>query len=237
MRKGKLVEEKGEFTIEATIVMIVTMAVIFLIINMGFVIYHKQMVTAVATKTASDVAYIYGESYKEPFYGYMKEDYFKSCNPYRYFLDLGGLENTNIIKARWYACYYLSQYQFGKEGSYIKQGDKYEFHNTNGFYDGVKINVGKNAVGQKELTVDIEITYPVFTLNPVFFLGIEPNYNCYATATAICIDPMHDMMTTKLYQEVYNKIIGDSYTLQGVNQLATAVNKLVDLIRNAKKGK
>lgn len=218
MRKGKLVEEKGEFTIEATIVMIVTMAFFFMIMNISFFIYHMQIASSEANRVATDIAAVYGKPYKEPFYGYMDELYFMDCSPYRYWGT--GLESKNTQKARWYACYYLSKNQFEQETSETK---------GTGYYSGVSATVGKNSIGQREITVKIYLEYPVFAMNPLGVFGIDPYYEVGGNGKAICIDPLHDMNCTKVYDEIYKKVSGFSTTTIIISNLCEIINKLVSI--------
>ena len=237
VNKRKIKEERGEFTIEATIVMVITMAIIFLIINMGFVVYHKQMVTAVATRTTSDISYVYGDGFKEPFYGYMKEDYFSDNSIFRYWGVANHLKSKNVQKARWYACYLVSQYELGNEGDgYVKIGDKYYVTDSVDYYPGIQVSAGENSINQREITVSIDLKYPVLTLNPLIIFDFDPQYEVYAEAKAVCIDPMHDMMVSRLYSEIYKKVVSKSSLTSGIDALAGAINNIINIVRGIKGG-
>lgn len=229
-------KENGELTIEATIVMVVTMVVVFFIINMGFVVYHKQMVTAVATRTASDMSYIYGDRYKEPFFGYMIEDYFADTSPFRYMGITNNLKIKNEQKARWYACYFLSIYEMAdSKKQYTKVGESYNLVDKSDRFSGVQASVGTNSLNQREITISIDMQYPVLALNPLVLFEFDPKYEVSATATATCIDPMHDMMISRLYSQIYTRVVSKSYAASGINSIAAGLNNIIGLIRNARK--
>ena len=55
----KKANDKGELMIEAMIVMIVTLMVLFMIFSLGFWFYQKSMLTTLASEMADDIAHNY----------------------------------------------------------------------------------------------------------------------------------------------------------------------------------
>lgn len=233
--------DKGELTVEATIVMIAVMCMVFFIMNIGFEVYHMQMASSEANRAASDVAAIYGQSYKEPFIGYMKRDYFKEIDPYRYWGNKQ--KQKNIEKARWYTCYFLSTGEMGREKNTIYSNgdgkpaytDERNSLTGTGYYPNVKVDVDENSIGQREIVVHVELTYPVLTLNPLVAFKFDPYYTVEGIGKAVCLDPLHDLNCTKLYSEIYTKIAGFSATTTIVSNIGTMIANIQSIINTLKK--
>ena len=206
--RNKKYSQRGEVVVESTIVMVVTIMLVFIIMNMVIAVYNQQLVTTTATRAATDVAAVYGRASKDPFYGFMDDDDFENNSPYRYF-DIMDLDKKNEKKAKWYASYYLDKEILGDRPTNI--------------YNGITVEASHNAMLQRTLTVKVVEEFPVFSLNPTAFFGLNPKYTVSAQATAVCLDPINDMNLSKMYDEFYDIFMKSNK----VTKIADAVLKLI----------
>lgn len=207
-RNNKLSIETGEIVIESTIIMVVTIFLVFLLMNMAVAVYNQQLVTTTASRAASDIAAVYGNSAKDPFYGFMDDDDFENNSPYRYLL-FSNLQDKNREKAKWYACYYLDKETLGNKPTDL--------------YSGITITTGYNSLWQRSINVRVIEEYSMFFLNPLAIFEIDPKYNAAAEASAVCIDPIHDMNLSKMYDEFYDIFMKSNK----VTKIANAVSGLL----------
>lgn len=219
MRKNKkniISSESGEVVVEATLVMLITIFITIFLMNIAVAVYHQELVTAEANRAATDVANNYGEMYKDPIYQFQDESYFRKCDPYRYIINDGKLLMLhNIKKAKWYACYRLSQNEFS--------------HETTNSWDNVVITVSENSLGMNVLNVEISRTYEMFSMAPLVMFNLKPTHTVTATGKAICYDVIHDMSKAELKQDLVNKLIGASALLQGISNVEVIIDAVKDV--------
>lgn len=211
-KKPKLANEGGEIVIESIIVIVVTIFLVFFLMNMVIVVYNQQFITTTANRTASDVAAVYSNSAKDPFYGYMGSGDFDNNSPYRYWSPLEQLSKKNKQKAKWYACFYLTKWTIGEEPTDL--------------YSGVTVTVGKNKLKERTINVKIEEKYSAFTLNPLVVFDFDPQYTVVAEANAVCLDPIHDMNVYKFQSELYDAVEKSNK----VTRIATAIYEMIQKI-------
>lgn len=215
MEEEQLSNENGEIVLEATIVMLITIAVVFFMMNMAFAVYNMQIVSANANRAASDVAAVYGNALKDPFYGFMDDDDFEKNKPYRYW-SITNHDEQNKEKAKWYTCYNLSKNQFQKP--------------KGNWYDGITVETGKNELNQRTINVHIKLTYDAFTLNPLIVFNFNPEYIVEAEGNAVCIDPMHDMSCYRMYDEIYLKFEKAGKITKIIANIVSTITKIGSLL-------
>ena len=209
--RNKILNQDGEIVIESTIVMVVTIFIVFLLLNLLFAMYNQQLITTTANRTATDVASVYGNKAKDPFFGFMDDDDFENNSPYRYFLG-SSLADKNKEKAIWYASYYLDKETLGN-----KQAN---------MYSGITVTTGYNSLYQRVINVKIVEEYNMFTLNPLAIFKIEPKYTAASEASAVCIDPIHDMNQSKMYDEFYDLYMKSNKVTRIADYVAELILKL-----------
>lgn len=116
INKYNINSEKGNVVVEASIVLTIAVVMIGVLINLGVMIYNKSLMNSVAEDTAVNIANVYANTYREPFYGYIDESEFYKTELYR------GL--TNLIfkshdqsaqrKATWFSLYSLKKRSLGE---------------------------------------------------------------------------------------------------------------------------
>lgn len=108
--------EKGNVVIEASIVLTITVVMIAVLINLGIMLYNKNLMDTIATETAVDVANVYASTYRDPMYGYMDESEFYKTDLYRYVANIFVSTHDNAAerKATWYSLYSLKKRQLSK---------------------------------------------------------------------------------------------------------------------------
>lgn len=222
MTNGK--RESGEAMIEAVYVVVISMMVIFFVINTSAVYHNRIVVTAIANEAAGGVAEIYGSPRKEPFFNHTAPDYFARRNVYRYVLedafeDFFGHRAMTEEKGKWYASYLLYKNEFSTDTEENRKN-----------FDGIQVTCqDEGGWGLATVTVEIERKYPVFIINPMSFFGVDPEYMVRASGSAVCYDPIYQMNSYAFTQELCKK--ADSLTpiteiLQDCLQMAKKLAKL-----------
>lgn len=207
-------DEDGMIMVEAIYVVVITIIVIFFAINIGIIYHNRIVVTASANEAASGVARIYSRLDKEPFYGYMDKEDFKTINPYRYLRYGNSYVDVTERKAKWYASYLVYQSEFAVQKDMV--------------FDGVVTDCKKNGIGQQMLSVTITRKYPVFDMNPVVFFGLDPQYEVSATGTAICYDPIYQMNQIAFVDEIQNTVMDN-----GIGEILGHVMNIITKVRSA----
>lgn len=201
--------EDGMIMVEAIYVVVIAIMIIFFGFNVAVVYHNKIVLTAVADEAATSVANIYGVPGKEPFYAYMDEVDYKKWDPYRY-LRFGKWTFDDVVKdkCRWYASYLVWKNEFRAE----KDMD----------FSGVTVTCGLDFVsGVTQVEVNITRKYPAFTMNPVVFWGLDPEYTIETTGTAVCYDVIHQMNTIAFRSEMLEK-------LEGLTPLTSKVKGIIE---------
>lgn len=210
--------------IEAVYVVIITIVIIFFIMNVGIVYYNRLVLTSIANEAATSVANIYGAPDKDPFYAFMEPDDFKKINPYRYLL-FGSMYNKNsrynqtiMKKSKAYAAYLIYESEFSAEHSkQFSSEDSYVMAD-------VTVN-SDNMLGLQMLTVTVKRTYSVFDLNPVAFFGLNPKYEASASGTAVCYDIVHQMNSVALLDEIETRI-GKEMVIDSIGNVLGIIEKV-----------
>ncbi len=108
--------EKGNVVIEASIVMTIAVVMVAVLINMGTMLYHKNLMNKVATETAVNIANVFSSTYRDPMYGYIHDSEFYKVELYRHFFDIftGSYDEIMEKRAEWYAIYSLQKGRVSK---------------------------------------------------------------------------------------------------------------------------
>ncbi len=182
----KVKSQSGNVVIEASIVMTISVVMVVVLINLGFIIYQQSLINSVAQSTASNIANVYSSNYREPFYGYMDESEFYKTNLYRY---VGNVFTSNqdesaTRKAEWSALYKL------KKGSLIND-DKIKV--------SAEVVTKKGAVFKHQVVVTIESEYEI-PITAVW--GSESKMKYKTVARADCVDLIDYFNTIGTVNEV-----------------------------------
>lgn len=104
-------DETGNVVIEASIVMTIAVVMIAVLINLGIMLYNRNLMETVATNVAFDVANVYSSTYRDPMYGYMDDGEFYKTELYRNLANVftSSHDETAERKATWYALYSLKK--------------------------------------------------------------------------------------------------------------------------------
>lgn len=186
-------DSSGEVVVEATLLVVIIILTIFFTFNVACVFYNRQVVNAVATEAAASVAASSNSESRDPFVGYVASKYFKYRDVYRYnFSDFcyTKMGEQAKEKAEWYSSYFLHMYEFS------------ERHDT-GISPDITVSIEeRDDLGTSVVNVVISKEYPVFVMNPMSYFGLDPTYKCVGSGTAICYDPLHQINSMALADEV-----------------------------------
>lgn len=114
MRRFK--RDEGNLIIEASFIVTLSVVFVAIMINIGFVVYEKMLMDAVATEAATGAAQVYASTYRDPIYGYIDDAEFYKTDLYRYTSNMftDKLETSGVRKAKWLAIYSLKTGQLMK---------------------------------------------------------------------------------------------------------------------------
>lgn len=109
-------KEDGNVIIEASIVLTIAVVMVVVLINLGIVLYNRNLMDTVAADAAVSVANVYASTYRDPMYGYMDSSEFYKTNLYRYVKNFfnSSLDNSAERKATWYSLYSLKKKTFSE---------------------------------------------------------------------------------------------------------------------------
>ena len=199
-------EENGEVMIEAIVVVVIAVMVIFFTMNVGIMYHNRNVLHAIANESASAIANVYGSIGKEPFYGYTDPAFFARRDAYRH---TGyALEKKAKEKGKWYASYLVNEYEFSTV--------KMEF-------SGITVDCEKNDLGQKIIRVRIKKEYPVFVAMPSEIFGLDLKYEIETEGVAVCYDVLHQMNAITLIDEVQSHVVDNSLILSSVKSISDLV--------------
>ncbi len=74
MERLKKSSQQGVLVVEASIIVTIVMIIITVMLYLGLIMYHQTMITAMANRTATDIAQVYSNNLKDPFTGYVDPD-------------------------------------------------------------------------------------------------------------------------------------------------------------------
>lgn len=103
--------EKGNVIIEASIVMTIVVVMVAVLINLGIMLYNRNLMDSVATEAAINVANVYSSTYRDPLYGYMDDSEFYKIELYRYVSNFVFFSQDDSAqrKATWFTLYSLKK--------------------------------------------------------------------------------------------------------------------------------
>ena len=109
-------DEGGNVVIEASIVMTIAVVMVAVLINLGIMLYNRNLMQTVAEDAAVDVANIYSSTYRDPIYGYIDNSDFCKTQLYRYVTNAITSSHDEVVeqKATWYAMYSLKKHEISE---------------------------------------------------------------------------------------------------------------------------
>jgi len=112
----KFKDENGNVVIEASIVLTIAVVMVAVLINLGMMLYNRNLMENVATNTAVNIANVYSSTYRDPMMGYMDDSEFYKTELYRYLANVftSAHDETAARKGTWYAKYSLKKNEISK---------------------------------------------------------------------------------------------------------------------------
>lgn len=205
--------ERGSITIEATLVTVTCLTVLFIMIGFGMVLYRQSLVTAVANQAASDVAMMYPYLDKDPNTGFTGQyDFDDSNSLYRYFLwKAEQYKSENSDKAQWYANALLEQ------GSLVTMSVPSE----------VVVDITAGNALCRNITVTVTDIYEIPAADIFRMFGLPGEIEITAVATAQCVDMIDYMDTTNFLNYIVDKATPFSDLISAVDKWITWVKKIL----------
>lgn len=107
----KYKDESGNVVIEASIVMTIAVVMVAVLLNLGILLYNRNLMETMAMQAATDVANVYSTTFRDPMYGYIDDSEFFKKNLYRHIADVftSSHENATERKTEWFALYSLKK--------------------------------------------------------------------------------------------------------------------------------
>lgn len=209
-------QEKGEITVEATIVISTIIILIFVFIDFCFAMYNRINVTTVADRIAADVSSVYSNQGAEPFLGYISLDRFSNSKIYRHVsIGTSKMDKKLIETAEWYAKYT------------IKNGETLGSKSVVGEEDVMIELDHKNELGKLQLKVTVTREYSTLCMSPFKIFGLSGKYKCRSTGYGECYDLIDSINNIKLKDELIKRYIGDT-------ELDKTIGNINSIIKNFK---
>lgn len=190
--------EDGELMVEAVIVFVIAVMVVFMLMNIALFTYQKIHISATANQAAADIANIYSETEADPFRSCINTSQLYFRKPYRYIGKAGstGLDQEQKKKAEWYAEYLMSKNDILVKPSHSNDSNK----------NCITVQINKNTeLGQRQLVLEIKRTYPLLAVNPLKYFGLDLEYTYSATGYAQCYDMIDYINTANMTQEAASR--------------------------------
>ena len=184
--------EKGNVVIEASFVLTITVVMIVVLINLGFIIYEQTLLETTANETAIKIANVYSSLCRDPEVGYVNDSNFYKTNLYRYIFS-ENQDDKAVKKGEWFALYR------------IKKGDLIKDEPTN-----VEVDIEKRpgSMLQNQIVVTITSEYKL----PLTRLWGGNNKMVFtAKAKANCIDLLDYLGTVSMFKDDVVKML-DKFT-------------------------
>lgn len=178
-------EKSGNLIIEASFVLTITVVMIAVLINMGFMLYEKTLIEVTANETATEIANVYSSLCRDPEIGYVNDSNFYKTNLYRYVTNYftSSQDDKAIKKGKWFALYKI------RKGNLIKDEPK---------DIDVKIERRPGSLLMNQVVVTITSEYEI-PLTKIW--GGKNKMTFTATAKANCIDLLDYFGTVSMVED------------------------------------
>lgn len=175
--------------------MSITVVMIAVLINLGFILYEHTLLDATATETASNIANVYSSICRDPDIGYVNDSNFYKTNLYRYVTNFfnSGQDDKAVKKGQWFALYKI------KKGRLIKDEPK-------SIQVEVKRRPGTLLLNQVVVTIKSNYSIPFTKI-----WGGDNKMTYTATARANCIDLLDYFNTVSMTEDAVIKKL-DKFT-------------------------
>lgn len=208
--------ERGEITVEATIVVSTIIILLFVFIDFCFAIYNRINVTTVADRIAADVSSVYSNQGAEPFLGYLSLEKFDHHNLYRHIsFGTSAMDKKLSETAEWYAKYTISNSEIVSAKSDLDNDIEIEVDDS-------------NELGKLQLRVTVTREYSTLCMSPFRIFGASGRYKCRSTGYGECYDMIDYINNAKLKSELLQRYLGDT-------ELEKRMKNIKEIIDNFKK--
>ena len=195
-------------TLEAMILLFLTIFVMLFFMSYGFLFYQQWTVRHVANDIASRIAEQYAYPQTDPVMGFISGAMKASASPYRYSGDK--LEKENQKKLEDYGRYMLHLSSMAYEAAEPE----------------IKVDVVQDALAQRHLEVYVKASYKIPFGGALTYFGFRDHVEYEATSYAVCqdlSDYINMINTTKTLSD-------DVFTLKTFGM----VDKIVKLVEDIK---
>lgn len=204
-------DENGEIVVEASFVFPLVIFVVFIIIQLGFIMYQQTLLTVVANETASSLAQIYSTPSKDPFVGFINTEELSKVKLYRNILNDA---KNGIDKKAWFV-----KYRLAKQRLYRESGD---------FTIEIDFEHQPGTILQKTVVVKIEARYDL-----TFFrlFGVRDTSKVFrAEGRAECLDLLDYSSVLCLADNVADDVLDPvaSATINVKNRLSEVLPKIME---------
>jgi hypothetical protein len=208
-------KERGELTVEATIVVSTVVILIFVFIDFCLGMYNRINVTAEADRIAADVSTVYANQGAEPCLGYVSLDDFNNHNLYRHIsIGQSKMDKTLLETADWYAKYRINNSEIVSAKSDLDSDIDIELVNV-------------NELGKLQLQVTVSREYSTLCMSPFQIFGSSGRYTCKSTGYGECYDMIDYINNAKLKGELKKKLLKKT-TVENIMKTIVNIKKMFD---------
>lgn len=209
--------EKGEVMIESLLVYVVTLALLFLILALTFVMYQRLTVNTIANDTAFKVAQSFRFGNDDLSDTSYTQDDLEDMDPYRYLFKFSQLRSSAEEAVSGFAIKRLTRSSFAKS---INESNV-----------DVQFDIVSDGIGRRHVVVSIDGSYEL-PINEIFdYFGLD-SYSSYTVyGYAECMDIISYVNDVAFAKTIASTIVKD---LGGFGSLAesalTLVNRAISAI-------
>lgn len=208
--------QSGEIMIEAMIVTVFTVFVLFMILEMSFFLYQQLDMVITANDTAVRMAQTYRFVDSDYLIGFVTPEDITTVNPYRYLVSGVEQQYNNITQEK---CTNLAKYRLSKTSLLEMQGNAV-----------ISTNVVYDAAGRRHLELTVTATYKVPLLSFLKFFSVDNisrdgTYTMTAKAKAECPDII-DYISTVNYANQVLSMTFKSTVADFINQILKTATSL-----------
>lgn len=203
--------EKGELTIEASIVVVLVMLVVYLLFGIAFLFYQHFSIVEIANDTATRIARVYPILNAEPANTTIEKDDILSRKYYRYIFSNGDHETVNETKGDNLAKSLLNNITM------LKKVDD----------PVIDTDIRHDAYAVRHVEVKVSATYRM-PGNAIFkFFGLPETMTLSGVGRARCMDPIDYINSVDSIKHGIEKLEEGSTILNTYTNLVSFINKVV----------
>lgn len=212
-------DARGDLMVEAMIVVVIAVFVLFTILEMSFFLYQQVNTVITANDVATRMAQTYRFVDSDYLIGFVTPEEITSVSQYRY---LSSSASAEFLSSAQQKSAILAEYRLAKTSLLAKKG-----------VSDTQVKLVRDTMGRRHLEVTVTATYEVPLLAFLRYFKLDSaisddgTYTMSTTAYADCPD-MIDYISTINFAKT---AMGDTYSLDAIEFLKKAISAKASLTK------